>query len=275
MEYMTEILLILAALIWGSFTNALIYRLPLKISLSDPKRSQCPNCKTEIAWNDNLPVLSWLLLKGKCRNCKTNISVIYPFVEIVNSILAVVSYQHFGPNLTAVLAFFLLSTLVVITIIDLQHMIIPDKINKPGMIFGLILGGLNEWLKFADFPFSLSLIESFSGLCFGYGLLYGIAWIYFKISGVSGLGGGDIKLMGFMGALLGPACVLPILISSSLSGAVIGLTVMLINRSGLKTEIPFGPWIALGICLYLFGFNVIDVVNYYTTQLLQTYFFPI
>ncbi len=149
-------------------------------------------------------------------------------------------------------------------------MIIPDQINKPGMIFGLLIGLLNQFFFTFENPFSPSIVDSLIGLVCGFGILYAIAWTYFKISGVSGLGGGDIKLMGFMGALLGPYSVMPILISASFMGSIIGVLLLAFKKSSFRTEFPFGPWLALGIALYLFGFDAMSLIQVITTQL----FFP-
>jgi leader peptidase (prepilin peptidase)/N-methyltransferase len=169
--------------------------------------------------------------------------------------------NYFGINPTGILAFFLLSTLIIITFIDLEHMIIPDRINKPGMIFGLLIGLINQFYLIFETPFSPNLTESFIGLICGYGLLYLIAWTYFKISGVSGLGGGDIKLMGFMGALLGPYSVMPILVTASFMGSIIGISLLAFKKSNFRTEIPFGPWLALGIAFYIFGFDAMSFIR--------------
>lgn len=259
---------ILLGLIWGSFSNALIYRLPNRIPLTNPKRSQCPSCKTDIGWFDNIPVLSWLVLNGKCRICKSKISIQYPMVEVLNAVSAYFCLEHFVHIPTALLSYFLLSTLIVITFIDLQHMIIPDKINKPGMIFGLFIGCLNEYSQVFLFPYSQTALESIAGLIFGYGLLFSVAWGYEKLSGVSGLGGGDIKLMGFMGALLGPASIPSILISGSFIGVFAGIIVILAKKYSLRTEMPFGPSLAIGIILYIFGFDAIELMNALTAKFL-------
>jgi len=266
-----ELVFILFGLIWGSFSNALIYRLPNRIPLTNPKRSQCPKCQNDILAKDNIPVVSWLLLKGRCRNCKTPISFLYPLIEIMNAIAAFVSIKFFPDLPTAILVYFLLSILIVITVIDLQHMIIPDKINKPGMIFGILVGLTNQFYQITGFPFSQSLIESAIGLVLGYGILFSIAWLYLKMSGLSGLGGGDIKMMGFIGALLGPYAVFPILISSSFIGVFAGVLIIALKRYSFRSELPFGPSIALGIVLYIFGFDTVGIINDMTESIIANF----
>lgn len=253
-------------LIIGSFANALIYRLPRRISLLSPRRSHCPNCEKEIRAIDNIPILSWIILKGKCRSCNNPISVKYPIVEALNCFAAFYSIHHYQNIPTAILAYLIISLLIVITIIDLEFMIIPDKINKPGMVFGLILGLLNQNFNIFEFPFSPSIIDSAVGLAFGYGILFVIAWGYYKATGVSGLGGGDIKLMGFMGALFGPYAIPSILITGSFIGVIVGIIVIIIKKYSARTELPFGPSLAAGILIYMLGIDTISIINYYSIQ---------
>lgn len=255
------VFIFLFGIVIGSFLNVLIYRLPRKISVVSKMRSACPHCGVLIAWYDNIPVLSWILLRGKCRHCKERISVLYPVVEILTGIIALLSFSYFGLNPTGILVFIFFSILLVITIIDLQFMIIPDAINKPGMIIGLFIGALNQFTEIFNFPVSSNILDSVLGALLGYGLLYFIAWSYFKYAKVSGLGGGDIKLMGFTGALLGVNSIFPSILMASFAGVFAGLFVLLVRRSGLKTEIPFGPWLALGIVFYMFGADPNALIN--------------
>ncbi|HMO18445.1 MAG TPA: prepilin peptidase [Oligoflexia bacterium] len=256
--YITALLL---GLIIGSFLNVLIYRLPRKISVLDPVRSFCPECNTQIAWYDNIPVIGWLILGGKCRSCKAKISPLYPFIEICSGILAISSLWFFGVNETALLCYLFFAILLVITVIDLQFMIIPDRINKPGMVFGLLIGTLNQFTNIFSTPITNGILDSMIGGTLGFGLLYIIAWIYFKTSGTSGLGGGDIKLMGFTGTLLGFESIFPSLLIASLTGVVAGVLALTISKKGLRTEIPFGPWLALGIACHMFGLDPVSFIN--------------
>lgn len=248
-------------LLIGSFLNAVIYRLPRKISLITKKRSACPSCNHQIAWYDNIPVLSWFILKGKCRNCSTKISVTYPLVELLTGIIAISSVHYFGFTPTALLVFSFTATLLAITFIDLEHMIIPDRINKPGMVFGLAIGAINEFTDIFSEPITGGILDSVLGMALGYGLLYFIAWAYFKYSGMSGLGGGDIKLMGFTGALLGAQSIFPSILIASFAGVFLGSAMLLFKKGGLKTEIPFGPWLALGIVCHMLGANPSEFIN--------------
>jgi leader peptidase (prepilin peptidase) / N-methyltransferase len=260
----TTILLIFIfsyGLVHGSFLNVLIYRLPRKISIVSPARSACPVCGNMIAWYDNIPLFSWLFLRGRCRHCNTPISVLYPVIELLSGIIAILSAYYFGINPTALLVYIFTSILLVITVIDLQFMIIPDVINKPGMVIGVLIGGINEFTGIFDTPITSGIADSLLGAALGYGLLYFIAWAYFKYSKVSGLGGGDIKLMGFTGALLGVNSIIPSILIASFAGVLIGSSVLLLKRSGLKTEIPFGPWLALGILCHMLGGDPSAFIN--------------
>lgn len=258
---------LLFGLIIGSFQNAVIYRLPNKIPLTNPKRSICTNCNSQISAFDNIPIFSWLNLRGKCRNCGQKISFLYPFVEFLNGLLCLVSIAHWGLNPTGVLIYFFLSIMLTLSIIDLQHMILPDAINKPGVIFGLCVGGLNQYYPTFESPFSQSAQESLIGCALGYGILYAVAWSYYQVSKVHGLGGGDLKFMAFTGALLGPLPIIPTLITGSLLGVCFALFGLIFKRIKLRTELPFGPWLCLAVVLYLFGFDS----TLYTSELINRY----
>lgn len=258
---------ILFGLIIGSFQNAVIYRLPRKISLTNPKRSICTNCNNEILAIDNIPVLSWINLNGECRNCKEKISVLYPVIELLNGLFSLVAVTYWGLNPTGILMFFFLSTLLTLSIIDLQHMILPDAINKPGVVLGICIGALNSYFPLFQEPFSQSIQESLIGCALGYGILYAIAWSYYQVSKVHGLGGGDLKFMAFTGALFGPMPIVPTLITGSLLGVCFALFGLIFKKIQIRTELPFGPWLALAVVLYLFGFDSTK----YTSDLINGY----
>lgn len=258
---------VLFGLIIGSFQNAVIYRLPNKIPLTNPKRSICTNCNSQISAFDNIPVISWINLEGQCRNCKQKISFLYPFIEMLNGFLCLLAVSHWGLNPSGILMYLFLSTLLSLSVIDIQHMILPDAINKPGIIVGLGVGALNQYYPTFDLPFSQSVQESLIGCAIGYGILYAVAWSYYQISRVHGLGGGDLKFMAFAGALLGPFPIIPTLITGSLLGVVFASFGLIFKKVKLRTELPFGPWLALGLVLYLFGFDSTQ----YTSALVNDY----
>jgi leader peptidase (prepilin peptidase) / N-methyltransferase len=226
----------------GSFLNVCIHRLPLHESVVFPA-SHCPHCQQPISPYDNIPILSYALLRGRCRRCGAGISARYPFVEALTGLAAVAAAYSFGLSAYALLAFALLCALIVITFVDLDHQIIPDAISLPGIGVGfaaaLVLGTPN-W------------IDSLAGILLGGGLLWGVAEGYYRLTGREGMGGGDIKLLAMIGAFLGWQAVPVTLLIGSLAGTVIGVALMLIQRGDRRTAIPFGPFLAIGATCALF-----------------------
>ncbi len=214
----------------GSFANVCIYRMPLKESLVFPG-SHCPSCNSPVKIYDNIPVIGYLLLKGKCRNCKTRISVIYPLVEVLTAILMTGVFLKFGFTWEGLAYLIVAPALVVITAIDLEHQIIPDQLTLPGIVLGLAAGS-----------YIMGPVDSIIGFLVGGGLFYGIAELCPLVFGKEGMGGGDIKYIAGVGALLGWKSVLLVIFVGSFLGAVIGLALMLIWKKGSK--IPFGPYLA-------------------------------
>jgi len=239
-----ELFSFIFGLIVGSFLNVCIYRLPRNISIIRPP-SSCPVCNTPIKPRDNIPVLSYLLLKGKCRKCGERISIRYPIVELLNGILywAIINYFGLGWHLPFVFAF--VSAMIVITFIDLDFQIIPDVITLPGIVIGL----LSASFLIPD-PFSLSVVgfkNSIAGMLLGGGLFYLIA-----ILSRGGMGGGDIKMMAMVGAFMGWKAVFLTTFIGSLVGSLVGIFLMVFKGKGRKTKIPFGPFLAFGSIITLF-----------------------
>ena len=233
----------LIGLIVGSFVNVVVVRLPQGKSLIQPG-SHCPHCKKSLRWSDNIPVLSYLLLKGKCRTCKTRISVRYPVIEIVTALLFLAVKVRF--NLPLLLLFrdwIFVAVLVAITFIDLEHRIIPNSLSLGGLLLGLTSAGLLP---------ELGWIDSFLGAFLGYSIFYSLAWIYYQFTGRSGLGGGDVKLLAMIGSFLGPAGVFATIFISSVFGSVIGIAWALLTKrkSVMKVSIPFGPFLVVGALYY-------------------------
>ncbi len=243
---------LLAGLLIGSFLNACIYRVPRGISLVTPARSFCPQCKRELAAWENIPVLSWLLLNGKCRGCKNKISGRYPFIELLSCIAGGASFLRFGATPTGVLVYILLAVLIVISFIDFDFKIIPNVISYPGMIIGLCIGILQQFYPVFAWPITTGAVDSLIGFLAGGGFFYLIALGYYLRTGNVGLGGGDIKLMGMTGALLGWESVMPTIFAGSICGAAVGLVAMIAQGTGRRTEIPFGPWLSIGAVIYVF-----------------------
>ncbi|MDT8317823.1 MAG: A24 family peptidase [bacterium] len=225
----------------GSFLNVCIARIPQKKSVVSPP-SNCPKCGYGIKFYDNIPILSYLLLLGKCRQCKIPISVRYPLVELLAGMLSVLIMVYYGPSISYLVYFCLVSALITITFIDLDHRIIPDVISLPAIPIGFL----------ASFVLvQLSWLDSLIGILVGGGSLLLVAVVYEKLTGHEGMGGGDIKLLAMLGAFLGWEGVLFTIMASSLLGTVIGGGAMLVSGKGRRFAIPFGPFLSLGAVLYI------------------------
>ena len=228
----------------GSFLNVCIHRIPSGESVAFPA-SHCPHCHAPIKPYDNIPIVSYLVLRGRCRQCATGISIRYPLVEMLGGIAAVGALCAFGLTAKALLIFAFLAALIVITFIDLDHQIIPDAISIPGIFVGFaaaLLFGHPSWLS------------SLAGIALGGGLLWGVAAGYEWLTGREGMGGGDIKLLAMIGAFLGWRAIPVTLLLASLLGTVIGLSLMAARGRDTKMAIPFGPFLAAAaICALFWG----------------------
>jgi leader peptidase (prepilin peptidase)/N-methyltransferase len=250
----------------GSFLNVVIARLPHGRSLLRPP-SHCPSCSTPIVWRDNIPLLSWLWLKGRCRHCRGPISVRYPVIELMTALLFLAAELRFG--LTPVLFvrdFPFLSILVAVTFIDLEHRIIPDELSLGGLALGL-LSSVLLWVfapQLAAGSGMVGWLSSLEGAALGFSLFFGLSWLYLRFTGRAGLGGGDVKLLAMIGAFLGPGGIFATILISSISGSVIGLAWAWWSRKrdisstaddGLSeglmtTAIPYGPFLVIGALYY-------------------------
>jgi leader peptidase (prepilin peptidase) / N-methyltransferase len=226
----------------GSFLNVCIYRLPHGTSIIHPP-SACPGCNSAIRWYDNIPLISYILLRGRCRVCKTVISPRYPLVELLTGLFAIIVVMRFGFAWSALIYFVLIAAFLVITFIDIDHRIIPDVISLPGIPLGFAASFVLPRLTWTD---------SLLGILAGGGSLFAIAWGYQLITDKDGMGGGDIKLLAMIGAFLGWQGVIFTIMASSLIGTLAGVVLMVRAGKGMKLAIPFGPFLALGASLYLF-----------------------
>ena len=233
---------VLFGLCLGSFLNVCIYRIPLNKSIVHPP-SSCPHCGARISYYDNIPVISYLLLLGRCRKCKASVSLRYPLVEILMAVLSLALFIKFGQHYQYFLFLLFAGTLLALSFIDLDHKILPDVLTLPGILAGWAVSFLPGGIYWSD-----SLIGSAAGG----GALYLVAYGYARITGREGLGGGDIKLLAMIGAWLGWKSLPLIVLMSSLSGAIIGSIFILVGGKGARTQIPFGPFLSLGALSYLF-----------------------
>jgi leader peptidase (prepilin peptidase)/N-methyltransferase len=226
----------------GSFLNVCIYRIPAGESIVYPP-SRCPACGSAIRWYQNVPILSYLLLRGKCAACGVRISASYPLVEALTGALFVLVFLCFGLHGATLVYWLFAAALVAITFIDLDHQIIPDVISLPGIVVGFLCSFAVPWISWTD---------SLLGILAGGGSLYLVAVGYELLTRKEGMGGGDIKLLAMIGAFLGWKAVLPIVFISSLMGSLVGVPVMLITKADSKLAIPFGPFLAAAALFYLF-----------------------
>jgi len=225
---------------FGSFLNVVIYRLPRERSIVWPG-SSCPACGAAIRWYDNVPIFSFLVLRGRCRHCKTKISFRYPAVEASALAITLLVYWLFGLTFAALTTLFLTLLMVAVAIIDVEHMVIPDELSLGGIVLGL---------GFSFLPKGVTPLEALIGGAAGAAVLGGIRWVHMKISGVEGMGLGDVKLAGAMGAFLGWRPMPLVFFISAVSGLLVGGGYILIRRRGARTPIPFGAFLALGTVLY-------------------------
>ena len=247
--YFYKILIFFIGLCIGSFVNVCIYRMPLEESIVTPP-SFCPKCKNKIKWYHNIPILSYIFLKGKCAYCNNKISLIYPFIELLIGVLFFINYSLFGFSIHFFIYNIFLIFLIIATFIDFKYMIIPDEISIGGLIIGFI---------FSFFRNDLTWIESLIGIILGGGILLLIIKVYFLLTRKEGMGGGDVKLLAMIGAFLGYKSLLFVIFSSSFFGTLIGIPLIMAKKDKNNLAIPFGPFLSFGAIVYLyFGEKIIN-----------------
>jgi len=226
----------------GSFLNVCIHRIPQEESIVTPS-SHCPSCKTPIRFYDNIPLVSFICLRGRCRACQAPISWRYPLVEFLMGLFSLVLLLRYGISLFYVIYFALFAALTLVSFIDLTHRIIPDVISLPGIIIGVLISLFHP---------QLSITNSLIGVLVGGGSLYVVASVYHLVTKREGMGGGDIKLLAMIGAFIGWKGVLFTILCSSFIGSVVGVTLMLISsEADSKYAVPFGPFLSLGAVIYV------------------------
>jgi leader peptidase (prepilin peptidase) / N-methyltransferase len=227
----------------GSFLNVCIYRLPRNESIVFPA-SHCTACGKEIRWYQNVPVVSWLLLRGKCGSCGEPISIVYPLVELLTSAIVALHVYVIGVDLLLIPRVLFACGLIVLAFIDLRHRILPNQITLGGTVVGFLF---SLWLP----PGWLS---SLIGIVIGGGVLFAIGEIYMKVRGIEGMGMGDVKMLGMIGAFLGWQGVLVTLVLASLSGAIVGGIMLATQKGDMKYQLPFGTFLsAAALVASLYG----------------------
>jgi leader peptidase (prepilin peptidase)/N-methyltransferase len=241
-QILMKIYATLFGLVLGSFMNVCIYRIPRKLSIITP-RSRCPQCENKIKFYDNLPVVSYLVLRGKCRYCGQPISWQYPIVEALTGLLSLALFIKFGLSYQYALWLLFTASLVTISFIDFHHKIIPDVISLPGIAVG--------WIASLIFG-HISWLDSLIGIAAGGGSLFLVAYLYERFTGREGMGGGDVKLLAMIGSWMGWRPLPLVVLLSSLTGAVVGLAFILVAGKGYRVRIPFGPFLSFGAIIYSF-----------------------
>lgn len=248
---MLSIVSIIFGSLIGSFLNVCIVRLPKEESIISPG-SHCPHCRSPIKFYDNIPLVSYLLLKGRCRYCKGSISLQYPLVEGITALSSLFLIMKFGPSLSFLIYFAFVAALIVITVIDLHHQIIPDVISLPGIGVGLFASLIIP---------QINLLGSLVGVLLGGGSLFIVATLYQWLFKREGMGGGDIKLLAMIGAFLGWKAVIVTILLGSLVGSITGIVIMVLKGKDFKYAIPFGPFLSMGAVIALFCGA--EIVNWY------------
>jgi len=226
----------------GSFLNVVIYRLPLRRSIVSPG-SACPACGAEIRWFDNVPILSWIILRARCRNCGAGISIRYPLVEGAAGLLAVGAYLRWGLSISGLEVMVFSWICLALALIDYDHQILPDVMTYPSILFGVVMsffGGLTWWA------------DSLLGILIGGGLPVAVIYLYLFLRGEEGMGWGDVKFLAAIGAVTGMAGCLWVLIVAALSGALVGVILIVAGRGTGKTALPFGTFLSFAVLLYFF-----------------------
>jgi leader peptidase (prepilin peptidase)/N-methyltransferase len=234
-ETITVLFLLMFGLAVGSFLNVCIYRLPRRESLNWPG-SHCTTCNRALAWFENLPLVSWLALRGRCRTCRAAISPMYPAVEAITGAVFVAGYFIYGWTPLLAVRLMFASAMVVLFAIDLRHHILPNAITLPGIVIGFAL----------SFVLPPGWLASLIGLLVGGGILFAIGEAYYRVRGIEGLGMGDVKMLAMIGAFLGWKLMLVTLVLASFAGSLVGVGVMLAGRGGMTFALPFGTFLAVG-----------------------------
>jgi leader peptidase (prepilin peptidase)/N-methyltransferase len=235
----------------GSFLNVVIHRYPREESIVFPP-SRCPHCGTHIKPYDNVPILAWLWLRGRCRACREPITARYPLVELANALFYAAAFQRTGltPGFVGIAA--LVSMTIVLIYIDLDIQILPDVIDLPGVAIGLLLGALHMGALYPDLMLAKTLLESIAGAAVGAGVLLVIALAYKLVRKVEGMGMGDVKMMAMLGAVIGWEPLFPLFLIASVTGALVGLFIAAKSEARMQVAVPFGVFLGLSFLIVLF-----------------------
>lgn len=250
MEWLLAVYVLIFGAIVGSFLNVIIHRLPLEESIVFPA-SRCPSCRTPIRFYDNIPVVSWVVLRGRCRSCREPISPRYPLVELANGIFYAALYLHTGVDWAFIPLAATISIFIALVFIDLDVQLLPDVLDLPGIAIGVAIGALRAGDRL-PLVVSSSWIDSLIGAAAGAGILYALSVAYRLIRKVEGMGLGDVKMLGMIGAVVGWQAVAPVLFVASIVGAVFGIALAMRREEGLQAALPFGIFLGLATLAVMF-----------------------
>lgn len=239
-EPLASIYVAVVGLLLGSFVNVCIYRLPLGKSVVTP-RSACTGCGRMIRWYENVPVLSWLALRGRCAGCKAAISWRYPFIELLCGVLLWLAWWQFGASVAFLIAGGFALAMVVLFFTDWDHQLLPDAVTLTGTAAGLAAAWFNPFLRGDGWE---RVWMALAGAALGSGVLWGIGAIYGKLRNVEAMGLGDVKMMAMVGAFTGPAGVLFTIFAASVAGALIGVAMIPLRGRTMQDTLPFGCFLA-------------------------------
>jgi leader peptidase (prepilin peptidase)/N-methyltransferase len=232
----------------GSFLNVCIYRLPRRESLVSPG-SRCTTCGRPLSWYENIPVVSWVVLTGRCRTCRTPVSGLYPAVELLTAATVLGVYLLYGLTALSLVRALFACSLIVLFVTDLQHKILPNVITLPGIVIGFI----------SSLFLPPGWFDSLIGIVVGAGTLFAISEAYYRLRGQEGMGMGDVKLLGMIGAFLGWKLVLLTLVFASFTGSLVGLAFIVSGRGSMQYALPFGTFLAVGaFAAAIWGTPIVD-----------------
>lgn len=248
-EPLASVTVFLFGLVVGSFLNVCIHRLPLGASVVRP-RSRCPSCSAPIPWFHNLPVASWIVLRGRCARCGGRISLRYPVVELLGGCSALVLWRVLGPGAAFPIATVFAWAMIVLFFTDYDHQLLPDAVTLTGLASGMALAWINPFLGGTGLR---RVWLAAAGAALGSGLLWGFGALYGKLRGVEAMGLGDVKMMAMVGSFVGPFGVLLTIFAGSISGAAVGLLMIPLRGRSLRDTLPFGCFLAPAALAALLG----------------------
>ncbi|HLJ74840.1 MAG TPA: prepilin peptidase, partial [Thermoanaerobaculia bacterium] len=235
----------------GSFLNVVIHRYPREESIVFPG-SHCPHCNAPIHWYDNIPILSYVVLLARCRNCKAPISPRYPLVELANALFYLAIFLNTGATIGFVLLAAIISMTIALIYIDAEIQILPDVIDLPGIALGIAVGALALGAWYGNLTLSSSILDAVLGALFGASVLIAIIGIYWLVRRVEGMGQGDVKMIAMIGATLGWRAIPGVLLLASITGAIVGLPLAIRSDRGMQLPIPFGVFLGFAALVVLF-----------------------